>query len=58
MIRIHQQKPESEDLRRMALLLRDGQWLREGILDRVDEIIPRLQELMLSAARYLERDHS
>jgi len=58
MIRIHRQKPDSGELRRMALLLRDGQWLREGILDRVDEIIPRLQELMLAAARHLERDSS
>ena len=50
MIAIHKDQPDSEKLRTLALLLLDNMILREGILDDVEHIILRTQEMMYEAA--------
>ncbi len=50
LIRIHKVNPASNELKELSLQLRDNQILREGVLDQIDTIIPRMQEIMLKAA--------
>ena len=51
MIRIHKGKPDSEDLKKLSFQLLDNMMLREGVFDQIDDIIPRIQDIMLQAAR-------
>lgn len=51
MVRIHAAKPGSNELKDLAWQLLDNMLLREGIIDNVDEIVPRIQGIMLGAAR-------
>jgi molecular chaperone HtpG len=50
MIAIHKENPGSERLKTLALLLLDNMILREGILDDVEHIITRTQDIMYQAA--------
>jgi molecular chaperone HtpG len=51
MVRIHTAKPGSPELKDLALQLLDNMLLREGIIDNIDEIVPRIQGIMLGAAK-------
>lgn len=51
MVRIHKAKPESTELKSLSLQLLDNMLLREGIIDDIDEIVPRIQKIMLHAAK-------
>jgi len=51
MVRIHKAKPESAELKSLSLQLLDNILLREGIIDDIDDIVPRIQEIMLHAAK-------
>jgi len=51
MVRIHKAKPESTKLKSLSLQLLDNMLLREGIIDDIDEIVPRIQKIMLHAAK-------
>jgi len=51
MVRIHKVQPDSEDLKTLSIQLLDNMLLREGIVDQVDTIVPRIQDIMLKAAR-------
>lgn len=53
MVRIHQKKGESKQMEALALQLLDNLVLREGILDDIDRIVPRIQDIMLQAAKKL-----
>jgi len=52
MIRIYKQNPESETLRNLSLQLLDNMLLREGVIEKVDTVVPRIQEIMLDAAKH------
>ncbi len=51
MIRIHKEKPTSEELKTLALQLLDNLILREGVLDEIEHIVPRIHDIMLNAAK-------
>lgn len=51
MVRIHKTLPSSRELKSLALQLLDNLLLREGIIDDVDNIVPRVQEIMFLAAK-------
>jgi molecular chaperone HtpG len=51
MIRIHKEKPTSKELKTLALQLLDNLILREGVLDEVEHIVPRIHDIMLNAAK-------
>ena len=53
MIRLHQEHPESEELKSLSIQLLENMLLREGILEDIDQIVPRLQDIMLWAAKKL-----
>jgi molecular chaperone HtpG len=51
MIRIHKEKPTSEELKTLALQLLDNLILREGVLDEIEHIVPRIHDIMFNAAK-------
>jgi molecular chaperone HtpG len=55
MIRIHKNKPDSEQLKTLALQLLDNMIVREGVLDDIERIIPRIHDIMFEAAREMDK---
>ncbi|MCJ7682309.1 MAG: molecular chaperone HtpG, partial [Candidatus Aminicenantes bacterium] len=53
MMRIHDERPDSEELKGLAFQLLENMLLRDGILEDIDHVVPRLQEIMLWAAKKL-----
>jgi len=51
MIRIHKEKPDSSDLMELTNLLLDNLLIREGVVDNIDDVILRMQNIMLKAAK-------
>lgn len=51
MTRIHKAKPDSEELKGLALQLLDNMILREGVLEDIEDIVPRIQDIMFKAAK-------
>ena len=51
MARIYTAKPGSLEIKELALQLLDNMLLQEGIIENIDEIVPRIQGIMLSAAK-------
>ncbi len=51
MIRIHKEKPDSGDLKDLTYLLLDNLLIREGVVDNIDDVILRMQNIMLKAAK-------
>ncbi len=51
MIRIHKALPNSEKLKTLAFQLLDNLILREGSLEQIEHIIPRIHDIMLDAAK-------
>ncbi|MFW6129348.1 MAG: molecular chaperone HtpG, partial [Candidatus Aminicenantaceae bacterium] len=51
MVRIHKKNPNSKILKSLALQLLDNHMLREGIIEDIDHIVPRIQDIMLQAAK-------
>ena len=51
MVRIHKAKADATELKNMAWQLLDNMMIREGIIDNIDEVVPRIQDIMLSAAK-------
>ncbi len=51
MVRLHGQKPLAKDLKLLALQLLDNMLLREGVIEEIDDIVPRIQEIMLQAVK-------
>jgi HSP90 family molecular chaperone len=49
MIRLHKTNPRSKQLKTLSLLLLDNMILREGVTDDIENVIPRMQEIMLQA---------
>ncbi len=54
MIRIHKAKPDSEPLKTLALQLLDNMIIREGVLEDIDRIVPRIHDIMFQAAQKVE----
>lgn len=54
MIRVHQVKPAGEELKTLALQLLDNMILREGVLDQIEHIVPRINDIMLEAAKNIK----
>jgi len=54
LVKIHKEKPGSEDLKILSLQLLDNMLLREGIIDNIDDIVPRIQNIMLQAVEKKE----
>jgi len=55
MIRIHKAKPDSEQLKTLALQLLDNMIIREGVLEDIDRIVPRIHDIMFQAAQKVEK---
>ncbi|HDP94224.1 MAG TPA: molecular chaperone HtpG [Candidatus Aminicenantes bacterium] len=51
LVRMHSESPDSEELAELSRLLLDNQLLAEGMADGMDELVPRIQAVMLAAAR-------
>lgn len=51
MVNIHKKKPDSPQLKTLSLQLLDNMILRAGIVEEVDTIIPRIQDIMLEAVK-------
>jgi molecular chaperone HtpG len=51
LVKIHKEKPGSEELKILSLQLLDNMLLREGIIDNIDDIVPRIQNIMLQAVK-------
>jgi molecular chaperone HtpG len=51
MVRLHGQKPLAKELKLLALQLLDNMLLREGVIEEIDDIVPRIQEIMLQAVK-------
>ena len=51
MVRLHGQKPLAKELTLLALQLLDNMLLREGVIEEIDDIVPRIQEIMLQAVK-------
>ncbi len=51
MARIYKTAPQSGELKALALQLLDNMFLREGIIDDVDNTVSQIQGIMLQAAR-------
>jgi len=51
LVRLHGDSPESPELNELSMLLLDNQLLAEGMVDGIDELVPRIQAVMLVAAR-------
>lgn len=54
MVRIHKATPDSPELKAISLQLLDNMMLREGIIDNIDTIIPRIQDIMLQACKNIK----
>ena len=46
--------PKSDDLAKLANQLLDNMLLREGLIEDVDDIVPRIEAIMLQAAKGLK----
>lgn len=55
MIRVHKTQPASKELKTLALQLLDNMIIREGGLDEIDHVIPRIHDIMLQAAKNVEK---
>ncbi len=51
MVRIHAAKPGVPLLEKMALQLLDNLLLREGVMTDIESVVPRIQDIMLQAAK-------
>jgi len=51
MIRIHKAKPNSDRLKMLALQMLDNMIIREGVLENIDHIVPRIHDIMFAAAK-------
>ncbi len=51
MVRIHKKKPDSRQLKALAFQLLDNLILREGVLDQIEHIVPRIHDIMFEAAK-------
>lgn len=51
MIHFHSAEPQSLELEILALQMLDNMLLREGVLEDIDHIVPRIQQIMLQAAK-------
>ena len=51
MTRIQKAKPDSEELNTLAQQLLDNMIIREGVLEDIESIVPRIHEIMLQAAK-------
>jgi molecular chaperone HtpG len=54
MARIHQAKPDSAQLKLLGLQLLDNMILREGVTEEIENIVPRIHDIMLDAAKQAE----
>jgi molecular chaperone HtpG len=52
-VRIHKKNPDSQELKSLSLQLLDNMLLREGVMDNIETVVPRLQDIMLNAAKNL-----
>jgi len=54
MIRAYKIRPASKDLEQIAQQLLDNLLLQEGILENIDSVVPRMQQIMLRAAKSIK----
>ncbi len=55
LIKIHKSDPASEYLKKMSLQLLDNLILREGVMDNFDEMVERINDIMLKAAESIKQ---
>ena len=51
LVRVHKKNPASTQLKSLSLQLLDNLLIRDGLLEDLDSAIPRIQEIMLLAAK-------
>ncbi len=51
MVRIHKNQPDSPALKDLALQLLDNMILREGVTEDIESIVPRIHDIMFTAAQ-------
>jgi len=51
LVRLHGESPESTELSELGHLLLDNQLLAEGMVDGISDLVPRIQAVMLAAAK-------
>ncbi len=51
MVRIYEKAPQSAGLENLSWQLLDNMLLREGVLEKIDSVVPRIQDIMLTAAK-------
>jgi HSP90 family molecular chaperone len=56
MIRIHKKKADSKQLKMLAFQLLDNLALREGVMDQIEHIVPRIHDIMLETAKVVEKN--
>lgn len=54
MVKAFKAKPTSPELEKIARQLLDNLLLQEGILENIDSVVPRMQDIMLSAAKSIK----
>ncbi|MGD2294276.1 MAG: molecular chaperone HtpG [Candidatus Aminicenantes bacterium] len=55
LMRLHEENSDSEELKTLSLQLLENMMLREGILEDIDSVVPRLQNIMLWAAQKTDK---
>ncbi len=53
MVRVHKAKPADSELRKLSEQMLDNMILRIGVIEDVENIVPRIQEIMLQASKSL-----
>jgi len=51
MVRVHKNDPKSQSLNQLAFQMLDNMMLREGMVEDVDSVVFRIQDIMLQAAQ-------
>lgn len=54
MVRAFKVKPASKELERIARQLLDNMLLQEGIIENIESVVPRMQDIMLTAAKSIK----
>ena len=54
LVRIHEKEPASEQLKTLSSQLLDNLLIRDGLLENLDSAIPRIQDIMLLAAKNIK----
>jgi len=55
MVQLHKAQPDSQQLKDLSFQLLDNMVIREGVLEDIDRIVPRIHDIMFEAASKLNK---